>query len=140
MVPDLRKQDRLRGSASLGAERIRGRVGMRTARREGVYGILGAFATSPRPFSDDDVDFLESIANIATEAVDRYRSEEEVWSRRTWLRTTLTSIGDGVIATDADGRVILLNRVSETLSGWNEAAVRGRDVDEVFQVKNAVSG
>ncbi len=45
---------------------------------------------------------------------------------------TLQSIGDGVIATDSEGRVILVNRVAESLTGWSQAEALGQPIDEVF--------
>jgi PAS domain S-box-containing protein len=48
------------------------------------------------------------------------------------LLVTLRSIGDGVIATDADGRVQLLNRAAEKLIGWTQREAAGRPLDEVF--------
>jgi PAS domain S-box-containing protein len=50
------------------------------------------------------------------------------------LAVTLHSIGDGVIATDAAGRVTLLNPVAEQLTGWTQAAAAQRPVDEVFHI------
>ncbi len=52
------------------------------------------------------------------------------------LAVTLNSIGDGVIATDADARVTLLNQVAEQLTGWVEADALGRPVGEIFQIIN----
>ena len=52
------------------------------------------------------------------------------------LAVTLNSIGDGVIATDADGRLTLLNPVAEELTGWTQAEAAGRTVDEVFHFIN----
>jgi PAS domain S-box-containing protein len=52
------------------------------------------------------------------------------------LAVTLNSIGDGVIATDADGRVSLLNPLAERLTGWMQAEAAGRLVDEVFHIIN----
>ena len=51
-------------------------------------------------------------------------------------RTTLHSIGDAVIATDAEGRVELLNPVAETLTGWRQQEARGQRLDEVFRILN----
>jgi len=47
---------------------------------------------------------------------------------------TLNSIGDGVIATDAQGRVILLNPIAEALTGWTNEAAQGRPLAEVFHI------
>lgn len=52
------------------------------------------------------------------------------------LRTTLASIGDGVIATDTQGRVTLMNPVSEALTGWTTADARGQPLADVFRIVN----
>jgi PAS domain S-box-containing protein len=52
------------------------------------------------------------------------------------LAATLASIGDGVLVTDASGRVKSLNREAERLTGWTAEAARGRMVEEVFQIVN----
>jgi len=48
------------------------------------------------------------------------------------LLVTLRSIGDAVIATDAEGRVTVLNPVAQALTGWSEADAIGAPIDSVF--------
>ena len=52
------------------------------------------------------------------------------------LAVTLNSIGDAVIATDADARVTVLNPLAEKLTGWTRAEAMGRPVDEIFHIIN----
>ncbi len=58
---------------------------------------------------------------------------------RDLLSVTLSSIGDAVIATDAAGRVTLVNGVACGLTGWSEEEARGRPLTDVFRVVNEVS-
>jgi len=48
------------------------------------------------------------------------------------LAVTLSSIGDAVIATDAQARVTLINPVAQKLTGWTQAQALGQPVDAVF--------
>jgi len=67
---------------------------------------------------------------------DRNAALMELRGQREWLSTTLASIGDGVIATDPNGSVLLLNKIAEQLTGWSGAKARGRPIWEVFRVIN----
>jgi PAS domain S-box-containing protein len=67
---------------------------------------------------------------------DRNAALMELRGQREWLSTTLASIGDGVIATDPNGSVLLLNNVAEEMTGWSGAKARGRPIWEVFRVIN----
>jgi len=55
---------------------------------------------------------------------------------RNWYFTTLKSIGDGVISTDIDGKIIFLNLVAETITGWTSKEATGLDLEKVFNVIN----
>ena len=65
----------------------------------------------------------------------RQRASEVLRAERERFRTTLTSIGDAVVVTDAHGRVTLLNPVAEGLTEWNADAI-GRPVETVFRIVN----
>jgi PAS domain S-box-containing protein len=55
------------------------------------------------------------------------------------FRVTLASVGDGVIATDDQGRVTQVNPVAEALTGWTEAEAAGKRLEEVFVLINQAS-
>ncbi len=53
--------------------------------------------------------------------------------REQWLATILRSIGDGVIATDAAGRVTFMNGVAQELTAWREADAAQKPLVKIFQ-------
>ncbi len=50
-----------------------------------------------------------------------------------WLSAVLRSIGDGVIACEADGRVVFMNGVAEQLTGWCQEEALHRPLSEIFR-------
>jgi len=56
------------------------------------------------------------------------------------LDITLQSIGDGVISTDLQGTVVLMNPVAERLTGWTRGEARGRPLEEVYRLMDADRG
>ncbi|MDX2150034.1 MAG: ATP-binding protein [Bryobacteraceae bacterium] len=76
----------------------------------------------------------ERIADLNREIVERQRTQAELEGQREWLRTTLASIADGVIVTDAEGRVVLMNPVAEALTGWTLQDAVVATLDDVFRL------
>jgi PAS domain S-box-containing protein len=76
----------------------------------------------------------EPILNRFTvfNASERRLYERQLLAARDLFRTTLASIGDGVIATDADGMITFMNPVAEELSGWESDASLGKPIDQVL--------
>ena len=65
-----------------------------------------------------------------------YQAEAARKESEARYKATLLSIGDGVITTDAGGRVVLLNPVAEALTGWRQEDARGKPLEEVFRIVN----
>jgi len=61
-------------------------------------------------------------------------------AERERLEVVLHSIGDGVIATDRQSHVVLMNPVAEYLTGWSEAEALGRPLEEVFSLSDERTG
>ena len=67
-----------------------------------------------------------------------YRAEELFQSEQR-LRTTLDSIGDGVITCDAAGRIQMMNPVARELTGWSQSEADGQPLEKVFHIVNETS-
>ena len=69
-------------------------------------------------------------------AMYRHTMQKKLKESERWFATTLKSIGDAVIATNTEGRITFMNPVAELLTGWNHAEALGRDLSEVFSVRD----
>jgi PAS domain S-box-containing protein len=65
-------------------------------------------------------------------ALRRRHAEQQIMKLERWLAATMTSIGDGVIATDSEYRVVLMNPVAEHLGRWRAEDAIGKSVTDVF--------
>lgn len=72
-------------------------------------------------------------ANTQLDEKVRQRTAELAQNREN-LAVTLNSIGDAVLATDAQGRITHLNPVAERLTGWDRAEAVGRPIGDVFNI------
>ncbi len=63
--------------------------------------------------------------------------QAELFEREQNLSTTLNSIGDAVIATDAQGRVTRMNPTAEELTGWILSEALGRPISDILNIVNA---
>lgn len=70
----------------------------------------------------------------------RQRASRQLAAERDRLSVTLRSIGDAVIATDAAGRITMLNPVAEGLTGWTDEDALGKPLAEVFHIVNEDTG
>ncbi len=111
-----------------------------------TVGLLAMGYFRERRFPPEEREFVRTFSRHCAEALQRARRLEAERTARTLaetaqasLETTLRSIGDAVIATDANGRVSIMNPMAEALTGWSEAAARGRPLHEVFVVVDEAS-
>ncbi len=83
--------------------------------------------------------FAAFVFVVRKDQLARARAQAALRQSEQRLRTTLRSIGDAVLATDADGRVTFLNAVAERLTGWSLAEASGRPVEEIFRIVEETS-
>lgn len=85
-----------------------------------------------KPFEDRE---LHTAIEMA---LHKHKLEKELKESRKWLETTLTSIGDAVIATDHNGRIKFMNPVAEELTGWQQDKALGRELAEIYNILDEV--
>ena len=81
----------------------------------------------------------QRIDELSREIARRVSAEAALRETTTRYRVTLESIGDAVIATDADGGVTFMNPMAEQLTGWPAARAMGAHLDGVFVIRNEVT-
>lgn len=79
---------------------------------------------------DGSICLLEIVRDIT----EFKKSERELESEKELLTVTLGSIGDGVITSDIDGKIVLMNIVAEKLTGWTRHKAKGQPLNEVFYI------
>lgn len=77
---------------------------------------------------------LPLFALLLWSAFQLRRDWERIASSESHLATTLRSIAEGVILTDAKGRVTMVNDAAETLTGWRENDAKGKHFGDVVHV------
>jgi PAS domain S-box-containing protein len=76
------------------------------------------------------------VSKVARDITERKRAASALAAQQEWFRVTLASIGDGIIASDAEGRVTFMNGVAETLTGWTNDSAKGQPLADVFHIVN----
>jgi len=110
------------------------------ARGEIVGGLSGLGKQGGGSFTQQDFDLLQIFANQVSIAIDNARIFEELSEEKERTETTLSSIGDAVITTDALGVIERVNPVASKLLGLEEDELRGRPLVNVFKIHNSDTG
>ncbi len=74
------------------------------------------------------------VLAVARDIDEQKRFADELASEREQLATTLHSIADGVITSDNDGNVALVNNVAEQITGWTQEDAQGKPLSDVFHL------
>ncbi|MGD8939397.1 MAG: MCP four helix bundle domain-containing protein, partial [Gammaproteobacteria bacterium] len=72
---------------------------------------------------------------VAIVVIDRtMQAEASLFHQKEQAQVTLHSIGEGVITTNAEGKIIYINPVAQQLTGWSSENAKGQDLMTVFSI------
>jgi protein-histidine pros-kinase len=129
VVDDYESECPFTPSPLLEQHKIRSGITVHIPGHESPFGVLGAYSAFKRSYSPEDINFMRSVANIIATAMQRKRDEESVRRSEIYFRGLLESAPDGMAIVDSEGRILLLNRESERLFGYERAELVGKKIE-----------
>ncbi|MDJ0557313.1 MAG: PAS domain S-box protein [Microcoleaceae cyanobacterium MO_207.B10] len=139
IVKDLRLETRFSGSPLLHNHRIISGLSViipnlelkesensNSDNRQRAWGVLGVHTGNYREFTQDDIYFLEAIANVLASAIERHHYEE----RMRLMKRAISSSNNGIVITDAtqpDNPIIYANPSFERITGYQPQEVIGKN-------------
>jgi PAS domain S-box-containing protein len=87
------------------------------------FGTIGAVTATSRTFTPEDADFIQTLANILGQAVERQRGEERLKQSEEYYRQLIQNSSDVILFLTTDGIVRFISNSCERVLGWSPANV-----------------
>jgi PAS domain S-box-containing protein len=132
IVQDLRTETRFTGPPLLHDHRVVSGLSVIIQVQGRPFGVLGAHTTRRRTFTQDDVHFLQAVANVLAMAIERQRAEEALAHALKERESIMDTIPDILYVLDLGGNLVRWNRKGEIITGFSPSELRGRPALEFF--------
>ena len=129
IVEDLQAETRFKGPPLLCDHGVVSGMSVVIPGRAQPFGVLGTHTIKRRSFTTDDVHFLEAVANVLSQAIERKEAEEEIGRSGAWLQSLIDTTQDAVLSIDSQGRVVLFNPAAEQIFGYKREEIVGEKVN-----------
>jgi PAS domain S-box-containing protein len=125
IVTDFSSERRLRSSI---AERwgLRSGVTVVIRGREHPFGVLAVHDTQPRQFGHDEVNFLQSVANILGLAIGQHQTEDELRASERYFRSLIEGTNDLIVVLDLEHRYQFVSASVKRILGYQVEELVGR--------------
>lgn len=132
IVEDFSRETRFSMPALLAQHAVKSGVSVIIHGKSRPFGILGAHASTPRRFSQDDVNFLQSMANVLAQAIEREETENKLQQDKAYYRALIENSSDIITVIDARAQVRFQSPSIERLLGYTSSEIADRGVFEFF--------
>ncbi|MBK9050515.1 MAG: GAF domain-containing protein [Chloroflexi bacterium] len=118
VVADITSETRFSGSHLVQTHQIVSSMTVVVSGTEQPFGVLGAYTRQPRTFTEDDINFLQSMAHVLATAIERKQQDEQLRQSRNQLSAILEGITEGIVVQRPDGSIIYVNEIAAQFSGY----------------------
>lgn len=126
VVTDLPNETRFSGPELLTSHEVTSGISVCIGSADEPWGILGVHDRRHRQFSDDDVNFVQSVANVLASAIDRHQRTAAL----TRYEQIIETVDDGVYAAEPSGQFTMVNQAFCELTGYSR--------DELLETNSSV--
>ncbi|MDG5821449.1 GAF domain-containing protein [Natronococcus sp. A-GB7] len=133
IVDDLRTDERFSGPELLTSHEVVSGISVIIGAVEEPWGVLGVHTTERREFTDHDVNFVQSIANVLAAAITKINAKQQLYEKEKKLKETFDRITDGFIGMDADWTVTYINDRGKELIDFDGEGLVNRNFWDVFE-------
>ncbi len=127
IVEDLSRDSRIKKASILLEHGVVSGLSVVIHGKKRPYGVLGVFSKKFRKFSQDDVHFLQSVANMLSQAMSRAETEEALEASNQSNTLILEAVGEGICGIDTAGRTTFVNPAAEHSLGFFAEELIGKD-------------
>jgi PAS domain S-box-containing protein len=138
-IADLLAEPAHEQAADLAAAGFRALLSAPLFSRGRPNGALTVYHREPHPITPAEVELLSGLANVMAASIENAllharteRALSEVSEQGEVLRSIVETAQDGILALDAEGRILLFSPGCERLTGWPARQAEGRQVAEVL--------
>lgn len=139
VVTDINKETRFRGSLLLFDRGIIGGISVIINGHKPPWGVLSVHTTRHRTFTRNDINFLQSVANILAEAIDRQQTSHALQESYSLLQSIIENTNDAVFVKDRQGRYQLINAATARIFGNTKEEIVGKDDTQLLPIDIAAA-
>ncbi len=105
IVDDYRTETRFKPFRETLDRRVQSGLSIAIGGRERSYGVLSAHTTKLRKFTQDDANFMQAVANIIGQAVERIAGEQALRRSEDYFRSLIQASSDTILVLRPDGTI-----------------------------------
>lgn len=128
IVSDWDKETRFKKPERLAAHGIQSGLTVLIHGKAQPFGVLSAHAIVTRNFTEDDVNFLQAVANVLAYAIEWKQSEEALRESEERYRIVAETATDAILTVDQDSRIIFANQSTQNIFGYTTPEILWQDL------------